>query len=265
MRPASWAICGAGAPTWTGTAPISSAASAPPRAAPCSSRAPRRGSVCTCRATARSSWSLLPAGRASEWRGPRSASRWWNSGCSWAWLCSWEARCRCRSSTVAAGRRRRRRSVPSGSSCRRAAARCTSHGTPLAVTQETYHVGIAPNELRDPTADGALLSRRLGLTARTWQQALRRRYAYFAGPYSALEVQPLRSVRGVHLESVLNRFYPDPAVERAPQRVNRPVRAWMPGEDIRRRRPALAAPRVVHRPRIGGGGQVACARSHDHR
>src|SRR5438128_4836460 len=89
------------------------------------------------------------------------------------------------------------------------------HGTPLAVTQETYHVGIAPNELRDPTADGALISRRLGLTARAWQVALRRRYAYFAGPYSALEVQPLRSVRGVHLEPVLNRFYPDPAVARA--------------------------------------------------
>src|SRR6058998_453038 len=89
------------------------------------------------------------------------------------------------------------------------------HGTPLAVTQETYHVGIAPNELHDPTADGALISRRLGLTARAWQLALRRRYAYFAGPYSALEVQPLRSVRGVHLEPVLNRFYPDPAVARA--------------------------------------------------
>src|SRR5881296_989281 len=89
------------------------------------------------------------------------------------------------------------------------------HGTPLAVTQETYHVGIAPNELRDPTADGALISRRLGLTARAWQVALRRRYAYFAGPYSALEVQPLRSVRGVHLEPVLNRFYPDPAIARA--------------------------------------------------
>src|SRR5881396_3327263 len=89
------------------------------------------------------------------------------------------------------------------------------HGTPLAVTQETYHVGIAPNELRDPTADGALISRRLGLTARAWQLALPRRYAYFAGPYSALEVQPLRGVRGVHLEPVLNRFYPDPAVARA--------------------------------------------------
>src|SRR5213083_514617 len=72
------------------------------------------------------------------------------------------------------------------------------HGTPLAVTQETYHVGIAPNELRDPTADGALISRRLGLTARAWQVAL-----------------PRRGVRGVHLEPVLNRFYPDPAVARA--------------------------------------------------
>src|SRR5256712_13747706 len=89
------------------------------------------------------------------------------------------------------------------------------HGTPLAVTQETYHVGVAPNELRDPAADGALISRRLGLTAPTWQQALRRRYAYFAGPYSALEVQPLRNVRGVHLEPGLNRFYPDPSGARA--------------------------------------------------
>src|SRR5438046_6218074 len=49
------------------------------------------------------------------------------------------------------------------------------HGTPLAVTQETYHVGISPNELRDPTADGSLISRRLGLTARTWHAAQRRR------------------------------------------------------------------------------------------
>src|SRR2546427_9119722 len=89
------------------------------------------------------------------------------------------------------------------------------HGPPLAVMQETYHVGIAPNELRDPVADGALISRRLGLTAPTWQQALRRRYAYFAGPYSALEVQSLRSVPGVPLEPVLNRFYPDPARARA--------------------------------------------------
>ena len=89
------------------------------------------------------------------------------------------------------------------------------HGTPLGLTQETYHVGIAPNELRDPAADGALIARRLGIPARAWQLALRKRYAYFAGPYSGLEVQPLRTIRGVHLEAVLNRFYPAPDLARA--------------------------------------------------
>src|SRR2546425_654143 len=82
------------------------------------------------------------------------------------------------------------------------------HGTPLALTQEMYHVGVAPNELRDPGGDGAVIARQLGLSATAGQQALRKRYAYFAGPFSALEVQPLRSVRGVHLEPVVNRFYP---------------------------------------------------------
>ena len=89
------------------------------------------------------------------------------------------------------------------------------HGTPLGLTQETYHVGVAPNELRDPVADGALIARRLGLTAQAWQSAMHKRYAYFAGPYSGLELQPLRSIRGVHLEAVLNRFYPAPDLARA--------------------------------------------------
>ena len=89
------------------------------------------------------------------------------------------------------------------------------HGTALALTQETYHVGIAPNELRDPARDGAVIARQLGLSMRVWQQALKKLYAYFAGPFSALEVQRLRSVRGVHLEPVLNRFYPAPELARA--------------------------------------------------
>ena len=89
------------------------------------------------------------------------------------------------------------------------------HGTPLALTQETYHVGVAPNELRDAARDGALIARQLGLTARGWQDAVRKRYAYFAGPFSALEVRPLRSIRGVHLEAVVNRFYPAPELARA--------------------------------------------------
>ena len=89
------------------------------------------------------------------------------------------------------------------------------HGTPLALTLETYHVGVAPNELRAPAADAALLARRLGRSSAEVQRALRRRYAWFDGPYSAAQVESLRAVRGVHLEPVLNRFYPSPDLARA--------------------------------------------------
>src|SRR5437879_5255474 len=88
------------------------------------------------------------------------------------------------------------------------------HGTPLALTQETYHVGVAANELRDPAKDAPRVARQLRLPTPEVQRALRRRYAYFAGPYSTLDVQPLRPVRGVHLEPVLNRFYPAPDLAR---------------------------------------------------
>jgi len=89
------------------------------------------------------------------------------------------------------------------------------HGTALALTQETYHVGIAPNELRDPGSDAALIARRLRLAPRDLDRALRRRYAWFSGPYTALDVEPLRAVRGVHLEPVLRRFYPSAEFARA--------------------------------------------------
>src|SRR5438132_1583134 len=71
------------------------------------------------------------------------------------------------------------------------------HGTPLALTQETYHVGVAANELRDPAKDAPRVARQLRLPTPEVQRALRRRYAYFGGPYSTLDVQPLRAVRGV--------------------------------------------------------------------
>src|SRR3989449_5567271 len=86
--------------------------------------------------------------------------------------------------------------------------------SPLALTQETYHVGVAANELRDPVKDVPRIARRLRLATAEVQRALRRRYAYFAGPYSVIDVQPLRAVRGVHLEPVLNRFYPAPDLAR---------------------------------------------------
>jgi cell division protein FtsI (penicillin-binding protein 3) len=89
------------------------------------------------------------------------------------------------------------------------------HGTALALTQETYHVGIAPNELRDPRGDAALLARQLRVPAPELGRALHRRYAWFSGPYTARDVQPLRAVRGVHLEPVLRRFYPSAEFARA--------------------------------------------------
>jgi cell division protein FtsI/penicillin-binding protein 2 len=89
------------------------------------------------------------------------------------------------------------------------------HGTALALTQETYHVGIAPNELRDPRRDAVLFARQLRVPQGDVDRALHRRYAWFAGPYTALDVQPLRTVRGVHLEPVLRRFYPSPEFARA--------------------------------------------------
>jgi cell division protein FtsI (penicillin-binding protein 3) len=88
-------------------------------------------------------------------------------------------------------------------------------GTAIALTQESYHVGIAPNELRDPGRDGQAIAAALHLSAQDLRAALRKRYAYFGGPFSAVEVQHIRDVRGVHLEPVLKRFYPSPSFARS--------------------------------------------------
>jgi len=85
-------------------------------------------------------------------------------------------------------------------------------GAPIAVTQETYHVGIAPNELKDPAGDGQAIGHALRLSTADLRRALRQRYAYFGGPYGAAAVEPIRTLRGVHLEPVLNRFYPSPGL-----------------------------------------------------
>src|SRR3979409_1308671 len=60
------------------------------------------------------------------------------------------------------------------------------HGKPLALTQETYHLGVAPNELRDPARDPELIARQLHLPMSDIRAALRKRYAYFAGPFTSI-------------------------------------------------------------------------------
>src|SRR5438105_4125546 len=90
------------------------------------------------------------------------------------------------------------------------------NGVPLAVSQEFYHVGVAPNELTDPRAAARLLSRTLGVSWSGVERELRagKRWIYFHGPFSATQVQPLRRLDGVHLSSDFQRFYPSRSLAR---------------------------------------------------
>src|SRR4051812_17500553 len=83
------------------------------------------------------------------------------------------------------------------------------NGVPLAVSQEFYHVGIAPNELINPRATGQLVSRLLRVSWPALQRDLRsKRWIYYHGPYTATQVEQLRRLDGVHLTSDFQRFYP---------------------------------------------------------
>jgi cell division protein FtsI (penicillin-binding protein 3) len=84
------------------------------------------------------------------------------------------------------------------------------NGIPLAITQEFYHVGIAPNELNDPGAAFRVIVRSLGIPAAPLDREFRarKRWIYLHGPYNATQVQPLRSISGLHLEGAFQRFYP---------------------------------------------------------
>lgn len=90
------------------------------------------------------------------------------------------------------------------------------NGVPLAVSQEFYHIGIAPNELANPRSTGQLLSRQLGVPWPTLQQDLRsKRWIYFNGPFTATQVQRLRRLDGIHLTRDFQRFYPSRALARS--------------------------------------------------
>jgi cell division protein FtsI (penicillin-binding protein 3) len=90
------------------------------------------------------------------------------------------------------------------------------NGIPLAVSQEFYHVGIAPNELANPRSAGQLVSRQLGVSWSALERDLRagKRWIYYHGPFTATQVQPLRRLSGVHLTRDFQRFYPSRALAR---------------------------------------------------
>jgi cell division protein FtsI (penicillin-binding protein 3) len=84
------------------------------------------------------------------------------------------------------------------------------NGTPLAITQEFYHVGVAPNELEDVRAAFVLLVRNLGISAPALNRQFQahKPWIYLHGPFNATQVQALRRVKGIHLEGEFQRFYP---------------------------------------------------------
>jgi cell division protein FtsI (penicillin-binding protein 3) len=89
------------------------------------------------------------------------------------------------------------------------------NGVPLAVSQEFYHIGIAPNELANPRSTGQLLSRQLGVSWPALQRDLRsKRWIYYHGPFTATQVQRIRRLDGIHLTRDFQRFYPSRTLAR---------------------------------------------------
>ncbi|HKV74676.1 MAG TPA: penicillin-binding transpeptidase domain-containing protein [Gemmatimonadales bacterium] len=83
------------------------------------------------------------------------------------------------------------------------------NGTSLAVTQESYHVGIAPDQVTDRQALVQQATLGLGISAPELNRQLSsRKYLYFHGPFTAVQIQPIRRMKGVHLEAEYRRFYP---------------------------------------------------------
>src|SRR5690606_21831641 len=79
-------------------------------------------------------------------------------------------------------------------------------GNKLVGSQERYHVSLAPVQALDTTEVARKVARALGASAARVEHAIRtRRSVYFAGPYDALTVQPIRSLRGVSLSPVYPR------------------------------------------------------------
>jgi cell division protein FtsI (penicillin-binding protein 3) len=90
------------------------------------------------------------------------------------------------------------------------------NGVPLAISQEFYHVGLAPNELTDRRRALQVLTRQLGLQRTSLERDLRagKRWIYFHGPFTATQVQPLRKLDGIHLTGDFQRFYPSRGLAR---------------------------------------------------
>lgn len=81
-------------------------------------------------------------------------------------------------------------------------------GQPLVVSQEQYHVNLAPDQVADPAQVAQAVGEALGIDRRALLRELRsgKKAVYRHGPFSASQIQPLRRLRGVHLEPTERRI-----------------------------------------------------------
>ena len=84
------------------------------------------------------------------------------------------------------------------------------NGVPLASSQETYGVGVAPRQVRDRAFVVSRLAAALGVPRAEVQRLLasERVWGEWPGHYAWPQVATLRGVRGVYLSRRLERYYP---------------------------------------------------------
>ena len=84
------------------------------------------------------------------------------------------------------------------------------NGVALALSQETYGIGVAPRQVRDRAVVAARLAAVLGRPRGELDRLLASDRAWHEWPdaYAWTAVAPLRGVRGVYLQRRLERFYP---------------------------------------------------------
>lgn len=84
------------------------------------------------------------------------------------------------------------------------------NGVPLAASQITYRISVAPRELRDRAAVSRKLREVLGLSEAEARRAVdrERRWVVLPGRYDVAVRQRLEGERGLYFERVAERFYP---------------------------------------------------------
>lgn len=89
-------------------------------------------------------------------------------------------------------------------------------GLPLATSHEVFSIAIAPGEIRDRGAVMALLRRQLKISEREATRVTdpARKWVVLRGRYGSSVREALDGVRGLHMESVQQRFYPNGSVAR---------------------------------------------------